>query len=89
MDYISTAWTCQHWLGKYFPPVATSAPVSPHTVAGRGALEAWPLYCPKRPGQIRNMSMIPSRRRLMTLNGGQGFFLGERGAKSVRDVLNW
>jgi hypothetical protein len=51
------------------------------------------ISCPKLPGlvngeQIREMSMITSR-RLVTLNGGQGFFLGERRAKSVRDVLNW
>jgi hypothetical protein len=50
-------------------------------------------YCPKVPGlvngeRIREISMITSR-RLMTLKGGKGFFLGERQAKSVRDVLNW
>jgi hypothetical protein len=50
-------------------------------------------YGPKLPAlvngeQIREMSMISSR-RLMTFNVGQGFFLGERQAKSVRDVLNW
>jgi len=33
--------------------------------------------------------MITCRRRLMTFYVGQGFFLGERQAKSVREVLNW
>ena len=62
------------------------------TAAGRGS-RGVATYGPKLPGlvnggQIREMSMITSR-RLMTLNGGKGFFWGERQAKSVRDVLNW
>jgi DNA-binding LytR/AlgR family response regulator len=39
--------------------------------------------------QIRKMSMITSRRWLVTLNDGQEFFVSKRQAKNVRDVLAW
>lgn len=39
--------------------------------------------------QVRKMSMITSRRWLVTLNDGQEFFVSKRQAKNVRDVLNW
>ena len=39
--------------------------------------------------QIRKMSMITSRRWVVTLRDGQEFYVSRRQAKSVRDVLNW
>ena len=39
--------------------------------------------------QIRKMSMISSRRWVVTLNDGQEFYVSRRQAKNVRDVLNW